>query len=198
MARSTTNKLTAATPAVTPAEVGPRLKTLRLLYGLSQRELARRAGVTNGTISLIEQDRVSPSVSSLKSVLDGFPMSMAEFFTFDPPQRGEVFYPADQLKEIARDKISLRLVGSGRPGLKLQVLHERYEPGSDTGKTMLSHPGEEAGVVAKGSIEVTVAGQTRVLAKGDAYSFDSRLPHRFRNTADIPCEIVSACTPPSF
>ena len=50
---------------------------------MSQRELARRAGVTNGLISLIEQNRVSPSVSSLKKVLDGVPMSLAEFFTLD-------------------------------------------------------------------------------------------------------------------
>ena len=64
-------------------DVGGHLKAVRTMYGLSQRELAKRAGVTNGTISLIEQNRVSPSVSSLKKVLDGVPMSLAEFFTLD-------------------------------------------------------------------------------------------------------------------
>ena len=43
--------------------VGARLRSVRTTFGLSQRELARRAGVTNGLISLIEQNRVSPSVS---------------------------------------------------------------------------------------------------------------------------------------
>ncbi|HEV3179388.1 MAG TPA: helix-turn-helix domain-containing protein, partial [Steroidobacteraceae bacterium] len=52
-------------------DVGTRLRSVRTTFGLSQRELARRAGVTNGLISLIEQNRVSPSVSSLKKVLDG-------------------------------------------------------------------------------------------------------------------------------
>ena len=46
-------------------DVGARLKHVREVHGLSQRELARRAGVTNGLISLIEQNRVSPSVGSL-------------------------------------------------------------------------------------------------------------------------------------
>ena len=64
-------------------DVGARLRSVRTSFGLSQRELARRAGVTNGLISLIEQNRVSPSVSSLKKVLDGVPMSLAEFFTLD-------------------------------------------------------------------------------------------------------------------
>ena len=60
-------------------DVGARLRSIRTTFGLSQRELARRAGVTNGLISLIEQNRVSPSVSSLKKVLDGVPMPLAEF-----------------------------------------------------------------------------------------------------------------------
>ncbi len=64
-------------------DVGSRLRHVREKFGLSQRELAKRAGVTNGTISLIEQNRVSPSVSSLMKVLEGLPMTLAEFFTFD-------------------------------------------------------------------------------------------------------------------
>ena len=55
-------------------DVGSHLRAVRSMYGLSQRELAKRAGVTNGMISLIEQNRVSPSVSSLRKVLDGIPM----------------------------------------------------------------------------------------------------------------------------
>jgi mannose-6-phosphate isomerase-like protein (cupin superfamily) len=43
-----------------------------------------------------------------------------------------------------------------------------------------------------------VGDQRRVLGPGDAYYFDSRLPHRFRNIGEEVCEIVSACTPPSF
>ena len=50
-------------------DVGQRLRGVREMHSLSQRELAKRAGVTNGTISLIEQNRVSPSIGSLRKVL---------------------------------------------------------------------------------------------------------------------------------
>jgi transcriptional regulator with XRE-family HTH domain len=74
-------------------DVGARLRMVRDKFGLSQRELAKRAGVTNGTISLIEQNRVSPSISSLKKVLEGLPMSLADFFTFDAETAAQqVFY----------------------------------------------------------------------------------------------------------
>ena len=58
-------------------DVGERLQSIRKLKGLSQRELAKRAGVTNSTISMIEKNSVSPSISSLKKVLAGIPMARA-------------------------------------------------------------------------------------------------------------------------
>src|SRR6187551_3580353 len=162
-------------------DVGAQLRALRQMHGLSQRELARRAGVTNGLISLVEMNRVSPSVSSLKKLLDGIPMSLAEFFTGDFNQRTPVFYTADELLEIGNEAVSLRLVAATRPGRHMTLLHERYEAGAATGDEMLAHKGEEGGVVVSGRIELTVGTETRVLGPGEAYYFASNLPHRFRN-----------------
>jgi len=192
-------------PAAEPAEgeekgpdIGARLRELRKMHGFSQRELAKRAGVTNGTISLIEQNRISPSVGSLKKVLDGFPISIADFLTLDMKPRSKVFYQAKELREIAGGAVSLRLVGRDMRGRAIQMMHERYAPDADTGDEMLSHAGEECGVVISGVLELTVGGEVRRLVAGDAYYFDSRLPHRFHNPGTIDCVVVSACTPPSF
>jgi transcriptional regulator with XRE-family HTH domain len=179
-------------------DIGERMKAVRQMYGLSQRELAKRAGVTNGTISLIEQNRVSPSISSLKKVLDGIPMSIAEFFTLDLDQSPQVFFARDELADLTSGEVAYKLVAPHRPGRKLAVLHETYAVGADTGAEMISHPGEEGGIVVRGRIEVTVGGQSRVLGPGDAFYFSSSLPHRFRNVGREECEIISAATPPTF
>jgi mannose-6-phosphate isomerase-like protein (cupin superfamily) len=168
------------------------------MYGLSQRELAKRAGVTNGLISLIEQNRVSPSVSSLKKVLDGIPMTLADFFTLDLGGKPQVFFPREEMANMGSANVELRLVG-GRLGQRgMSILHERYAPNADTGEEMLTHAGEQGGVIVKGKIELTVGGESRVLGAGDAYYFKSSMPHRFRNVGREECEIVSATTPPSF
>ncbi|HQT61256.1 MAG TPA: cupin domain-containing protein [Acidiphilium sp.] len=181
------------------AGVGARLRRMRQVFGLTQRELARRAGVTNGAISLIEQGRVSPSISSLKKILDGIPMSLAEFFTLDLAAPEDVFFTAAELTEIAfGERISFRMVGRRLKDRALQMLHEHYAPGADTGEAMLRHEGEEAGVIVSGRLLVTVGDQERTLGAGDAYYFHSRIPHRFRNPFDAPCEVISANTPPSF
>ena len=181
------------------AGLGARLKQMRQVFGLTQRELARRAGVTNGAISLIEQNRVSPSISSLKKILDGIPMSLGEFFTLDLAAPEDVFFEAAGLTEIAfEERISFRMVGKRLKDRALQMLHETYRPGADTGEAMLRHAGEEAGVVVRGRLLVTVGDQERALGTGDAYYFKSQIPHRFRNPFDEVCEVISANTPPSF
>ncbi|MDY7115225.1 cupin domain-containing protein [Halomonas sp. SSL-5] len=179
-------------------DVGGRLRQLRLARGLSQRELAKRAGVTNSTISLIEQNSVSPSVSSLKKILDALPVSISAFFAGDELSAPKMFYRARELTEIGDGRLSFRLVAARRPERHMSIIHERYPPGADTGEEMLEHAGEEGGVVVAGEIEITVNGESEVLGVGDAYYFDSRLPHRFRNPGEEVCVIVSANTPPGF
>lgn len=188
-------------------DIGGKLRTVRESRGLSQRDLAARAGLTNGAISLIEQNKSSPSVASLKRLLDAIPMTMSEFFSeFEDNGSAKYFYAADELTELSPQdighgngsaRVSLRQVGDASRHA-LQMLHEIYPPGADTGPDLLSHEGEEAGVVVAGLIEITVDDQVRVLNPWDGYLFDSRLPHRFRNIGDTNCVIVSACTPPTF
>jgi transcriptional regulator with XRE-family HTH domain len=179
-------------------DVGQRLGAIRRLHGLSQRALARKCGVTNATISLIESGTVSPSVGSLKRILDGIPIGLAEFFGFPLADQERMFFGADELVEIGEGGISYRQVLPDLTGRSLQILHERYQPGADTGKVPLRHEGQEGAVIIRGRLEVQVGQARRVLGPGDAYYFESNRPHRFRNVGDEVCELVSACTPPSF
>jgi transcriptional regulator with XRE-family HTH domain len=180
------------------SEIGQRLRQLRLRQGLSQREVARRAGVSNATISMIEANRVSSSVSALKQILSILGAGLADFFASNEDEREHVVFRADELTEIAGGAISYRQVGANLQGHALQMLHERYKPGAQSGKKMLSHQGEEAGLVIKGRLALEVDGRRYQLGPGDAYSFDSRKPHSFHNIGDTELVVVSACTPPSF
>jgi transcriptional regulator with XRE-family HTH domain len=179
-------------------DVGQRLRELRAAHKLSQRELAKRANVSNAAISMIENGKSDPSLGMLKRILDGIPISVADFFNLEISRDAQVFYREDELVEIGSGPVSYRQVGVDLEHRRLQILFECYHPGSDTGKSLLKHDAEEGGVVIRGHIEVTVGSQTRILGPGDAYLFDSRTPHRFRNMSSEDCVLVTACTPPSF
>jgi transcriptional regulator with XRE-family HTH domain len=181
-------------------DVGARLHAIRKLKGLSQRELAKRAGVTNSTISMIEKNSVSPSISSLKKVLGGIPMSLVEFFSMDAAQddQTQVVYKSDELIDIGSGAVTMKLVGRAFPERSLSFLDEIYPPGADTGRDMLRHEGEEAGMLVEGRLELTVGDEVFILEQGDSYYFRSDQPHRFRNPFEQPARLVSATTPANF
>ncbi|KPQ21856.1 MULTISPECIES: cupin domain-containing protein [unclassified Halomonas] len=176
-------------------DVGASLRSLRKQRGISQRELAKLCGVTHSSLSLIEQGKVSPSVSSLKKILNAFSISVGDFFTMDLDSQEQVFYSADELVDIASGDISYKLVGANRPNRALAFMVENYQPGADTGQAMIAHYGEEAGFVIEGEIEIIVGSTARRLGPGESYYFKTSVPHRFRNTGDAPCKIISCATP---
>ncbi len=179
-------------------EIGHRLKSIRTRMRLSQRQLGRQSGVANATISQIEAGKLNPTVSMLKKVLDGFPISLSEFFADEFEIRDRVFFRAEELTEIADGGVSYRQVGANLSERAIQFMQERYQPGSGTGKHAITHEGEECGIILRGRLEVTVGEQSAVLRKGDAYYFRSNQPHRFHNPGNEICELITACTPPTF
>ncbi len=178
--------------------IGDRLRGHRERAGLSQRALARRAGVPSSSVSLIENDKISPSVSSLKRLLDAIGISLSQFFSDNAPSENSTVFRSAEMPQLGRGGVSYRQVGQNLHQRKIQMLFEEYAPGSSSGKAPLTHQGEEAGIVIEGLLELTVDGETTVLRPGDAYLFDSTRPHRFQNKGSDVCIVVSACTPPSF
>lgn len=186
-------------------DTGARLREARERRRLSQRQLAALTGVTSGMISMVEQNRTSPSVATLKKILTGLDISLGDFFAGAADTGAKWHFRHAELREIT-PAAKLGEAGSGvvfrqigRPGASaIQMLHETYSPGADTGPDLYSHDADEAGVVISGQILVTVGEETQLLTAGDGYLFNSRTPHRFRNPGPEICVIVSACTPPTF
>src|SRR5690606_28002605 len=61
-------------------DIGARLLAMRKAAGLSQRQLAERAGVPHAQISIVETNRSSPSVATMRKILSGLNLTLADFF----------------------------------------------------------------------------------------------------------------------
>ncbi len=166
---------------------------------MSIRGLAERSGLSHPFISSAEKDATSPSVSSLKKILDALGVTLSDFFAEKESIERVAFYKANELTELADGvNLSYRQVGANLKGAEMLILHERYAPGASTGEDKYHHQAQEGGVVVQGKLLITVGTESRVLEEGDAYYFDSTIPHRMENIADEECVVVSAVTPPTF
>ena len=134
--------------------VGERLKALRNRYGLSQRA-ADRAGLTHGTVSHIERDKISPSIGTLRQILDAIPMTLSDFFADQSERETDFFYSKDDLLEVGSGGVSLLQIGKNLNGLPLQILLERYPPGSETASTPTAAARRRRRIRREGEIELT-------------------------------------------
>ncbi|MEA3326538.1 MAG: helix-turn-helix transcriptional regulator [Chloroflexota bacterium] len=63
-----------------PISVGQRLREFRIEKGLSIRALAEKSGLAVNTLSLIENQKSSPSVNTLEQLARALELSVARFF----------------------------------------------------------------------------------------------------------------------
>ncbi|MBN5272312.1 HTH-type transcriptional regulator PuuR [Serratia marcescens] len=177
---------------------GKRLSQIRQQLGLSQRRVAELSGLTHSAISTIEQDKVSPAISTLQKLLKVYGLSLSEFFAepeaVDEPR---VVIDAEDLIEIGSQGVSMRLVHNGSPTRNLAMMLETYQPGTTTGEK-IKHQGEEIGTLLEGEIVLTINGQSYCLSAGQSYAINTGIPHSFSNTSARICRIVSAHTPTTF
>lgn len=175
------------------ADIGVRLKLIRERNGLSQRELAKRAGITNSNISMIEQGLVSPSINSLAKVLNGIPMTLAHFFACDQVDIGPVIYPAEQLEaeqQTFASGIVAQTLAAEKHLRQLDMSRHIYPAGCDTGSEPLCQKSEFSGWVVTGQVELTAGMEVHELSEGDGFYLAALQPYRIRNRKDSAAIIV--------
>jgi transcriptional regulator with XRE-family HTH domain len=178
--------------------VGRRLRELRERAEVSQRELARRSGQSPGAVSAIELDKVSPSVQTLKRLLDCLRVSLADFFSVGPTHAPAAFFGPDDMVDLSLGPIHYRHLGRDVKNSRLQFIRATARPGSDTGMVKNRPDSEEIGFVLSGRIHVTIEAESRVLSVGEGYIVRGGQQNRVRNIFDEPCEYVFVSSPPGF
>ncbi|WP_096085838.1 helix-turn-helix domain-containing protein [Agaribacterium haliotis] len=172
-------------------EIGVRLRFVRERAGLSQRELARRGGVTNGTLSNIEQGKVSPSIASLEKILAAVPMSMQEFFSEDLELSPPVF-KEEQLVQIHKDGTDYRILPFAEGSRSGNYLaRQSYSPGAKVSSEWMVYSGTVAGLLVEGELELVLEGVEYRLVTGDGFCFSIQRPHSFKNVSSANCVVVS-------
>ena len=62
--------------------LGEAIRHLREERGITQERLAQDAGLTTGTVSLVERGRSNPAWGTVKALAHGLDVSMAELSSF--------------------------------------------------------------------------------------------------------------------
>jgi len=162
-------------------------------------ELAGRAGVSVGLISQIERGRGNPSLVTLIKLTHALGIPIEDLFE-GPPGRRRMLVTKDE-------RARLELPTEGREGFvfellapdldrKIAMTRAKIPSGWDNEQAPYSRPGEHCLHLLDGDLHVSVGGEQFHLRAGDTLTFDSSLPHWYRNDSSRPAQIITAMTPP--
>jgi transcriptional regulator with XRE-family HTH domain len=181
-------------------DIGTRLREERDRVGISQRELARRVGLSPSMISQIESGQSKPSVSTLYGIVTELGVSLDDLFGANGSSawgnEGETGAAADLGPMVRVEDRHVIDLDSGVRWERLtshqhehvDFLHVVYDVGgsSASDRKMMRHPGREYGVVLEGRLGVQLGFDEYELGPGDSIAFDSTQPHRLWNLGDVP------------
>lgn len=174
--------------------LGQKLRKLRKEQNLTQLDLARQVGITNGQISTIERGVSSPSISTLHKISAVLGVGMAEFFEDEPGQ---------PIQMVRKGK-GRRIAGTNE-NVKVEVLAQR---GRNGGGNALSveisggelrvcpkpHASEEYFLyVVRGKCSLVLDGETHQMESGDSAYVNARKEQLIKNLGNGPvqCLIIS-------
>lgn len=178
--------------------LGRNIKRLRTERGWSLDALAARAGVSRGMLVQLEQARTNPSVGTVVKVGDALGVSVTTLLDYEQGPTVRIV-PAGQAVRLWATEAgshSTLLVGTESPG-PLELWQWRLVPGESSdsdphpsGTTELLH-------VTRGTLTLTVGDMTHTVPAGASASFESDVPHVYRNDGREPVEMVMAVSVPA-
>ncbi len=168
-------------------DIGSKLKTLRKSQGISLLQLATHIGKTKSYISMIENGKANPSLSTLKNIVSFFGMDLATFFDSDDNKShsGKEVFTFDKDAKLIyskKGKYNLYLLISNTQ-LKMKTYIVELLPGGGYYQE-LKHEGEEFGYILEGKVELSLDGVPHTIEKGGYFYFDSNKTHIIRNLSD--------------
>lgn len=177
--------------------LGEKLRRLRKQRGYSLQQAAERIGCSPSYLSMVENQKLDPSISKLKKIAEGLGSTIVELF--QEGNSDEVVMRAHKrpLASFPRSKLRIEILVPRTPGRQLDARLAVVSPGGGS-QGDYSHKGEEFGLVLEGSLELTVKGSTYTLQQGDSFYFASSSDHRFTNPGDSDSVILWVNHPPSW
>jgi transcriptional regulator with XRE-family HTH domain len=181
--------------------IGDRLREERKKAAISQRELARRLGLSPSMISQIESGLSKPSVGTLYAIVTELNLSLdrvirGDSFEGEPddvPEAGQspLVHPGErQAIDLASGVRWEELTSQTEE--EVDFLEAIYEVGgaSTPDESLMRHHGREYGYVMTGTLGVQIGFQEYTLSPGDSVAFDSTRPHRLFNKGDVPVHAI--------
>lgn len=179
---------------------GGLLRRLRHELGLSLRDAGERSGLSVSFLSALERGVTGASIATLQRLTAAYGTTLQELFGASEPGDGHGrLVRAGARSALRLPDASVRIEQLARGATRLEPQLFVLAPGASS-EGAYAHEGEEFLYLLSGALTVWVGDDEthRLERPGDALTFPSTLPHRWRNDAGGETRLLWINTPPTF
>lgn len=176
--------------------LGNTLRHLRMENGLTIAEVSKRANVSRGMLSKIENGLTSPSLEKLEQLANALGVTLSRLFhDYDTPKAGAQYIRHGEGMEVVR-----RGTKSGHTYHLLaydtgpKKLFEPFLISLDEDSEVFDpfeHAGTEFIYMLEGKLEYSVGDKLYILGPGDSLTFDAEQPHRPMTKMAMPIRYLA-------
>jgi quercetin dioxygenase-like cupin family protein/DNA-binding XRE family transcriptional regulator len=175
--------------------VGLKIRELRNDRGFSLRTIAELSGLNINTLSLIENGKTSPSVSTLQQLAKALTVPITAFFESEPISQHVVFTPHAKRPSTTFGNTHMENLGKDLCDNVVQPFVVTIEPGAGSGDQLIVHTGHEFVYCLSGKVCYTIDQMDYPLEPGDSLVFEAHLPHRWENCCAEKAQLILVLYP---
>ncbi|MGB7874853.1 MAG: cupin domain-containing protein [Anaerolineales bacterium] len=153
------------------------------------------SGLNVNTLSLIENGKTSPSVSTLQQLAGALGVPVTEFFVTEQGNQTVVYQKDGGRPRALFEHGVMEDLGAGMSRFGAEPLIVTLEAKADSGKNPIVHTGREFVYCLEGHVAYTVDTETYTLEPGDSLLFEAYLPHRWKNADAEPSRVLLVLCP---
>jgi transcriptional regulator with XRE-family HTH domain len=170
------------------AIIAENIKKGRLELQLSVEQLAKRAGLTKGYVSKIENSDKAPPLSTLTKIASALNTDVGALLSGNSVRGENVPLCIVRADERREDSAKNDVSGYHLERLAYKKLGRNMEPFIITFSVdedrVLSYEGEEFMYILEGTFEFVYDSKRYVLGQGDAAYYDANVPHSGRSVGE--------------
>ncbi|CAG0956207.1 HTH-type transcriptional regulator SutR [Methylophilaceae bacterium] len=176
--------------------LGNTIHQLRIQHGLTLAEVSKRAGISRGMLSKIENGLSSTSLETLEQLANALGVTLSRLFQgYNLPNSTVQFVKKGQGMEVVRrgtrsgHTYHLLAYDQGPQKLFEPFLISLEDPSEEF--PSFEHPGTEFIYMLEGEVEYRVGDELFVLQPGDSLTFRGEIPHRPEKHNILPIRFLA-------
>jgi DNA-binding response OmpR family regulator/mannose-6-phosphate isomerase-like protein (cupin superfamily) len=164
------------------SKLGEKIKSIRKGKGIKIKQLSTRSGLTESSISMIENGKISPSITTINKIAMALSVHPIEFFEIEKHKKWVLTRKGEREKMLFDNSDNkLEFLIKDKKDYRNEIFISYLAANQKSFDEYITHEGYKFGYVLSGSVDVELGNERVRVNEGDTIFFEAIIPHLWKS-----------------